>query len=179
MDSIVKPQLLSGERVIWTGKPYSGLIIRSIDIFLIPFSLLWTGFAIFWNMNAWNTDAAFSFKLFGLPFLVIGAYMVIGRFLCDIILRQRITYFITNERVIIQKGTNRSKTTSLNINHLPSLELNEQRDGFGSIRFGPTAGWFVGNNFGIWQPTFDPTPQFIRIENARSVYQIIQNAPGR
>ena len=54
------------------------------------------------------------------------------------------------------------------------LEFDERSDGTGTIRFGPSMNWFSGNNFGIWQPTFDQALQFIRIENARRVYELIQ-----
>jgi len=63
---------------------------------------------------------------------------------------------------------------SLDIKRLPALELHERSDGSGSIRFGTSSGWFMGGQFGIWQPTRDPVPQFTRIPNVRSVYEIIQ-----
>ena len=40
-------QLLSDEGIVWEGKPYSGLVFRPIEAFLIPFSLAWGGFALF------------------------------------------------------------------------------------------------------------------------------------
>lgn len=174
MINTVKPQLLPGERIAWEGQPYSGLIFRPMEVFLIPFSLLWGGFALFWNTSVWTTDADLSFKLFGLPFLVAGLYVTVGRFLIDMVLRKRTTYFVTNKRIIIEKRSGGAKTKSVDISRLPALELDERTDGFGTIRFGSSGGWFSGNNFGIWQPTFDPTPQFIRIPNVRSIYQLIQ-----
>lgn len=143
-----------------------------MEIFLIPFSLLWGGFAVFWNANVWTTDAAPFFKVFGLPFLIVGLYVTVGRFFIDMRLRKATTYFVTNKRVLIARGSN---LKSLDIKRLPSLELDERPDGSGTIRFGAAAGLFSGaNNFGIWQPTFDPTPQFIRVPRVRSIYDLIQ-----
>ncbi|TCP82020.1 hypothetical protein C8J42_1274 [Sphingomonas sp. PP-CE-1A-559] len=173
MIDTAKPQLLPGERVVWEGRPYAGFTFRPIEVFLIPFSLLWGGFALFWNVTALTT-ADLSFNLFGLPFLIAGLYITFGRFLVDISLRKNLAYFVTNKRILVERRSSGSNTKSLDIKRLPALELDERSDGSGTIRFGSSGGWFTGNNFGIWQPTFDPTPQFIRIPNVRSVYQTIQ-----
>jgi hypothetical protein len=170
-----KVQLLSGERIVWEGSPYSGLVLRPIEAFLIPFSLLWGGFTVFWNAGVWTTGADLLFKLFGLPFLIAGLYITVGRFLIDMHIRKSTTYFVTNRRVLIARGQTGLKLKSLDIKRLPSLELDERSDGSGSIRFGPSSGWFNGaSSFGMWQPTFDPTPQFIRVPRVRSVYELIQ-----
>lgn len=172
----VKSQLLPGEKIIWEGKPFSGIVLRPIEIFLIPFSLLWGGFAIFWNAGVWKTDADLSFRLFGIPFLIAGLYVTVGRFLIDILIRRATTYFVTNRRILIAR---RSKLKSLDIKRLPSVELEERADGSGTIRFGASGGLFSGaNNFGIWQPTSDPTPQFIRVLRVRSLYDLIQKQSG-
>ena len=179
MINTVSTRLLPGERIVWEGRPSTGLILRPIDVFLIPFSLVWGGFALFWNVSAWTT-ADLSFNLFGLPFLIVGLYVIFGRFLVDISLRRNLSYFVTNKRVLIERRSTGSNTKSLDIDRLPALELDERPDGSGSIRFGTSGGWLAGsNNFGIWQPTFDPIPQFIRISNVRSVYEIIQKQTER
>jgi hypothetical protein len=167
-------QLLPGERVLWTGRPSPGLVLRPVDAFLIPFSLLWGGFALFWNIGVWTTGAPHIFKLWGLPFLVAGLYVTVGRFFVDTKLRQRLTYAVTDRRVLIVKDRASLTTTSLDLRRLPALELAERPNGFGTIRFGSSGGWSGGRNFGIWQPALDPTPQFIRIPNARAVYRLIQ-----
>lgn len=175
MRDVARAVLLSGERILWEGKPYPGLVLRPIELFLIPFSLLWTGFAIFWNVSVWTSGADLSFQLFGLPFLIVGLYATFGRFLIDIHLRKDTTYYVTNKRILIARGAGGMKVKSLDIQRLRSLEFDERSDGSGTIRFGANGGLLGGaNNFGIWQPTFDPTPQFIRVPNVRSLYDLIQ-----
>lgn len=168
----VRTQLLPDEKIFWKGEPFHGIMLRPIDGLLIPFSFLWAGFAVFWNVTVWQTGADFFFKMFGLPFLIVGLYVTAGRFLIDISIRKGTIYFVTNKRVLIAKG---SKLKSLDIKRLPSLELDERADGSGTIRFGASSGMFSGaNNFGIWQPASDPTPQLIRVAHVRSVYDLIQ-----
>ena len=168
----VRRQLLSGETIIWEGRPDGGFIFRPIEAFLVPFSLMWAGFAVFWNVTVWMTDANLAFKLFGLPFLIAALYITVGRFLIDMHFRKATTYFVTNRRVLIARGWH---LKSLDIKRLPSLELVEKPDGSGTIRFGAAVGLFSGaNSFGIWQPTFDATPQFIRVPRVRSIYDLIQ-----
>ena len=182
MNSNATQYLLPGERIVWEGNPAAALIFRPIEAFLIPFSLLWAGFAVFWNVSVWTMNGATAdlpFKLFGLPFLLTGLYITAGRFWLDRRLRQNLYYFVTNRRILILKGASRSTLKSVDIERLPALELNERADGSGTIRFGPPVNWFGSNNLAIWQPTFDPTPQFIRIPNVRSVYALIQNQAAR
>jgi len=45
----VQPELTSGEGVLCIGQPNPNRIFYKEDIFLVPFSLLWCGFAIFWE----------------------------------------------------------------------------------------------------------------------------------
>ncbi len=167
--------LLPGERSLWEGRPATGLVLRPSEFFLIPFSLLWGGFAIFWNVSVWSIPGAgpdIPFKLFGLPILLAGLYIIAGRFLVDLWLRARTSYCVTDRRVLIRRAF--GGTTSLDIKRLPGLGLDERADGSGTIRFGESGGWFRGKNFGLWQPSLDTVPQFFRIDGARSVYQLIE-----
>ena len=173
----INKYLLPDEQLLWRGSPGTGIILRGIDLFLIPFSLLWGGFAVFWNASVWAMDsngADLPFKLFGLPFLVAGFYITIGRFWLDRRIRKNLEYLVTDRRILILKKSGNSSSKSIDIKRLPALDFDERSDGTGTIRFGSSGKWLNGGNFGIWQPTFDQTPQFIRIENARGVYELIQ-----
>lgn len=63
--------LLKDEKILWTGQPDPRRFFTGADVFLIPFSLLWGGFAIFWEMLVMDNGDLFS-MLFGIPFVVIG-----------------------------------------------------------------------------------------------------------
>lgn len=45
-------ELLANESLLWTGQPERRVIFHKEDILAIPFSLMWGGFAIFWEMAA-------------------------------------------------------------------------------------------------------------------------------
>lgn len=38
---LLSKELASGERLLWSGRPQQGVVVRRTDVFLIPFSLLW------------------------------------------------------------------------------------------------------------------------------------------
>jgi len=65
IENELRQNLSSGEKLIWTGRPKTGIMLRSSDAFLIPFSLLWGGFSVFWELSVMATDAPFFFKLLG------------------------------------------------------------------------------------------------------------------
>jgi hypothetical protein len=45
----IQPELASGESVVWAAQPKVGVISHKEDSYLVPLSLLWGGFAIFWE----------------------------------------------------------------------------------------------------------------------------------
>ncbi len=74
LQSELREHLDRDETLLWTGKPKSGIIFRTADIFMIPFSILWCGFAIFWVIMA--SQGGGIFGLFGVPFVIIGLIFV-------------------------------------------------------------------------------------------------------
>ena len=165
--------LATGERLLWEGQPDRGLILRPIEILLIPFSLLWGGFAIFWNVTAWTSGAGTEFQLFGMPFLLVGAYVIAGRFVHDIWLRRRTSYAVTDQRVVIRRVGLGGGVRSIDLVALPVLELHEDSSGRGTVRF-ENRSLFGGSGFDIWVPGLASSAQFLRIADARVVYAIIR-----
>lgn len=176
----LRPYLLTGERVLWSGQPSQGVALSSRDTFLVPFSLMWGGFAIFWNAAVWGIpaiggeDPGWFFKLWGLPFLVAGIYLIAGRFFHDAHIRKKLFYAVTNQRILVLRGR---KITSLDIHRLPRLELSEHRDGTGTLAFeGSNFGLWGGmNGFSWWLPSLAAATQFFRIRDPRKVYELIRN----
>ena len=125
------PYLVSGEYVLWRGRPGRGKLLSQADIFLIPFSLLWCGFAFFWEWSVLKNGIG-PFALFGIPFVCMGIYIVIGRFFHLAWLRKRTYYVITNLKIIRKQNKGIDMLMGKN---MPSFSVIAYKNGSGSIRF--------------------------------------------
>ena len=177
---LLRPHLFPAERILWSGQPKQGVALSGRDALLIPFSLAWGGFALFWNFGVWSSSSTgegmdWFFRLWGLPFLIVGVYLIIGRFIHDAALRKTVVYGVTDQRVVLMGGLVWTKFSSLDIRRLPKLELTEHRDGTGTIDFegGDSMRW-SGGGFDEWTPALGRSKRFFRISNAREAYQIIR-----
>lgn len=170
-------RLLPEERVIWSGRPARGVLFTPRDAFLLPFSVLWLGFAVVWTVGASLAGGAFG--LFGVLFIAFGAFFMGGRFWLDAWLRGRTFYAVTDRRVLILRSGPFSDFTAVALDRLPDARISEGKGGRGAIRFGQRAPIFGGNGFSIWVPALDGTPQFLGIADARKVFDLIQHASTR
>ena len=177
--------LREGEDLLWQGRPPVGVIFRTYDLFFLPFSLVWTGFAIFWTLIVYAELAPVAIssgKLepVALPFLIIGPLFVLaglsftfGRFVFDSARRARTRYAITNKRAIIQRG--------MDINSLPitrSLKVRIRGRRTGDIMLGEGDGLaFFMSPMRFAGP---PHPfMFERIKDVRTVYDLILEVQDR
>jgi len=103
-------ELLGGEHLLWTGQPDPRVIFERVDIFLVPFSLLWGGFALVWEAGVLGSGvfgeghrsaAPWFFVLWGIPFVVIGLYFIAGRFFYKAWRKRRTYYALTTKRALI------------------------------------------------------------------------------
>src|SRR5262245_56900012 len=148
----IDKELRANERVFWRGKPATGIRLRGSDAYLIPFSLLWGGFAIFWEASVLtipkDQPVGFVFPLFGIPFVLVGLYFIFGRFIFDARSRAKTEYAVTNQRVIIKSGLFSRKIKSLNLNSMPEISFTEKSNGSGTITFGEsTSPWGMMRGF--------------------------------
>jgi hypothetical protein len=174
----IKSQISIDEELLWNGQPKQGIIFRKSDVFAIPFSLLWGGFAIFWESSVITTDAPWFFKLFGIPFVLAGLYIIFGRFFFDAKQRSKSFYAVTNQRIIIINGVFSRAVKSMNLRTLSDISLTESKNSEGTITFGPSSPFSsMFGGFSGWPGTAGQmSPQFDSIQNAKQVYEIIQKA---
>lgn len=126
-----------GETILWSGHPDPSRLIGSRDAIRIPFSLLWGGFAVFWEAQALQAASFdFMFPLFGIPFVVAGQYFIWGRFLYKRWDRERTLYGLTNQRVMVLRGRS---LQSAYIKDVPAINQTTRADGSGSLEFGNLA----------------------------------------
>jgi hypothetical protein len=167
-------RMLSGERVLWSGQPRQGLMLMPRDALLIPFSLMWCGFAIFWEVSVTNQRAPGFFPLFGAMFVCVGLYFVVGRFLFDAWLRRDMAYAVTDRRVLIARPAPFARFIAISLERLPDVRLDEGSGGRGTIQFGQSATRWGNQGLGNLTPALDPTPRFLAIGDARRVFDLIQ-----
>lgn len=176
-EDALRPELAPDEQLLWFGQPRQGITLRPTDALLIPFTLLWGGFAIFWEASVISSGAPAFFALWGIPFVLVGLYMIFGRFGVDAQQRANTVYGVTNERVVIVSGLLSRQTKSLNLGSLAEISLAERSNGIGTITFGslPFWHWMYG---GIAWPGMgnQMVPQFELISEARVVYDLIRKA---
>jgi hypothetical protein len=160
-------RLLREEKVIWRGRPQQGLMLTSRDATLIPVSLVWGGFMVFWESSVLrNPNSPTFMALFGGLFLLIGLFLTIGRFFVDAWIRAGVLYALTNRRILILRSRPSINFQSVSLDHLPAATLDETSRGRGSIRFGPAIEMWKSRSMGgmgSWVPSLDPTPQLLAI----------------
>ena len=182
----ITAELMATERLLWAGRPRQGVCLRFADLYLIPFSLVWGGFAIFWEFAALKAlfgmngppdlATAIIFPLFGLPFVVVGLYLIFGRFLVDAKIRAKTYYGLTDERAFVVTGLFNRKVRSVDLRTATNLSLSERADGSGTIYFGPRhpfADWYANLQ---WPGVPEPETCFDLIDDAKSVYNQVREA---
>jgi len=172
----LQQELSGGERLLWSGRPGQGMRLRPSDALLIPFSLLWGGFAVFWEASVIKDNAPILFKVWGIPFVLMGLYMIFGRFPIDAWQRKYNVYGVTDQRVLIISRFFTHRVKSLNLRTLGDISLTESRDGSGTIVLG------APSPFGWWANAGWPgygryaTPSLEMIPQARTVFDLITQA---
>jgi len=171
IEPLLARELGRGEKLLWSGRPRQGLMLRPSDALFIPFSLMWGGFALFWETSVIREGASVFFMIWGVPFVAVGLYITVGRFFVDARIRERTAYGVTNERVVIVSGLFKPAVKSLSLRTLSDISLTERGDGSGTISFGPS-----GNGSPLMTRRGQPSPAFEGIANARFVHQTIRDA---
>lgn len=165
------------ERLLWSGRPVQGLKLQGSDLYTIPFSLLWAGFAVFWTASVYRSGAPGFFVLWGAVFVMIGLYLVVGRFFYDAWRRARTYYGLSNKRVLIVHKSGSKRITSLNLASLDEINFTEGSSGGGSLQFGRDS--FYGSKMlgTSWPGTSrHMAPRFELADDARRVYDLILRA---
>ena len=181
-----------GEKLLWSGQPKQGLRLQAGDIFMIPFSLMWGGFAIFWEasvlgltgltakQHAADKGIPLFMALWGIPFVVVGLYMIFGRFFYDAAARNKTWYGVTDRRLIVLKSLFTRSANSFDYGTLVNLNLVERGDRSGDILFGtpgPMANF--ANSSGPRSNRYPVVPGFYLLSDARNVFNQIREAQQR
>jgi hypothetical protein len=163
----------SDETVRWTGEPPTGFLWRSSDLVLLPFSLVWTGFALFWESMVITAGAPLVMALFGVPFVLLGVYLVAGRFVWDANLRARTRYAVTDRAAYIVVSGFRGVVRRYAGSGLDDVGVERNADGSGTLRFGPDP---RTTKQGPRSTSFVPQNAFERIRDLDHAYDAVRAA---
>ena len=170
-------RLQADEKLLWSGRPLGGFRFQSADLLLVPFSLMWGGFAIFWEWSVVSHVGAdrgppLFFALWGIPFVLVGLYLIVGRFFVDARRRESTIYGLTNRRALIISGIFGRYERSAMLAATPEIGIKETAARRGTITFGTVPFAFLADSG--WPGTASRLPpRFEEIEDARTVYNLV------
>jgi uncharacterized membrane protein len=179
MDAVER-HLSAGERVEWVGRPDPSRHFTRGDVFLIPFSIMWGGFAIFWEGSVLVGGGGPFFVLWGIPFVVIGLYFMFGRFIYKANRKRRTIYAVSNKRVMtIVRGRRGESVDATYLRSIPNISTSAVSNGRGSVEFGlssPMAGWYAnsGMEFFARSQMASSGISFYDIEDPRGVADLVE-----
>jgi len=171
--------LREGEQLLWSGKPKFGILFRSKDFFQVPFAAVWLYFVV--NDFIMTEEGGFPNRIdpMLLLFVAVGLYMLIGRFIHEMIQRHYSYYAVTNQRVIVKSGIFSSQIHSTGLNSIASIQLTEKRSGQGSLAF-ETVGNLASKSLLNNKANTQAAPlRFDKVKAVRQVYGLITEAQLR
>jgi hypothetical protein len=185
---VFQSDLLKDEKILWTGQPEQKLFCGA-DFYLVPMGLFVFCFSLFWEYGAsgitrHHADVPFpfsAFPLFGIPFVLMGCYMLFGRFFFKS-WKQRNTYYaVTNSRALILCTVPSRSLQAVLINANANLNKSVRADGVGTISFGsssPRAAMYANTGMDFFAAGAGGSaiaPAFYDIKDVNTVFQLISN----
>ena len=164
----LKRLLQPGEFLLWEGGPVPGIHLQPGDAAMIPISILWCCFAIFWEFTAISNGTPFFFALWGIPFLLAGLYMVVGRFFHTAWKLKQTYYGVTDTRVILMEHNG---TKFLTYRQIPMLEKRVKSNGVGTIYLSEPQVYY---NHGTYRRNPQNRTALLNIPDAERVYRLIE-----
>ena len=178
--------------MLWEGAPDPSVVFSKQDFFLIPFSLLWGGFAIFWEIGVSASGWGFG-TIWGIPFVLVGLYLIVGRFFYKRWDRRNTSYVLTDRRAVIVSAKGRRvldadvRSAHMQVERGPgsrgsaiwSLPGSPTWGGsrlgsFNTALLARGGGWPMANRFGSGEVAFLDVPDFDRLF---AVIQQLRAAP--
>lgn len=174
-----------GERILWQGHPDARVEWGEVVSFQSMFGIVFTAFAVFWISMAVSMGGHFEdglssiFPLFGVPFVAVGLYLVVGRLIHDAFRRRGTWYTLTDRTAFIAvtlRGQRKLERYPISRDMKLVLE-----DGMpGTVWFAEKVthnpgGWSgTGSNRSYRGPSTTREPiGFRRIEAPRKVYRLL------
>jgi hypothetical protein len=176
---MIDPSLIDpGEQLIWQGKPYAGRSALRKAAYTFPFGIFFFGFSLFWIHGAYmaqdkaTSQFGFPFWLFGIPFVIVGACMVLAP-AWHFFRATATTYALTDRRAIMDVSGPFPRRTSIALTQMPFVEVRGSADGPGHVFFQEATPYYR-SGAGMTQ-----RDGFIAIADAAKVGEMLRGAIQR
>lgn len=132
---LFKDHLSGKEQILWASRPKQGVQLRTADKYMIPFSLLWCATVVLWE---WFTlgmgELGTTMAWLGIPFMLIGLYLLLGRFFMDAFTRRHTFYAISPKKILVKTGKWNISTDIFPLKTILRITLEKKGDGSGTLR---------------------------------------------
>ena len=187
---LLAQDLQHDEKILWAGQPDPSVLFTKADRALVPFSLLWGGFAFFWEATViWalargedrsgNGGNLWFFVVMGAFFVFVGLYFIAGRFIYKRINKRHTYYAVTDNRVLVLTTLRGRHLTAACIDRIPTVQKSVNAEGLGTLRFGNARWWLAQyENTGMELLSGghgDQVPTFHDIRDANRVYDLVND----
>ncbi len=168
--------IAEGEEILWQGQPNSRIDLRGLFNPQTLMGAFFTGFSLFWiamaaQMMSGASNIPFPFRffpLFGVPFLLMGLWMLGGRLIFEAYLRSQTYYTLTSRQAFIARNAFGKRTLeSYKIRDMPRLTLED-----GS----PGSVIFAQSQRRTARRTQSGPVGFVQIDDPRRVYSLLDQA---
>ena len=177
--AIFQEDLRPGERLVWTGQPNPDRLLSLGDIMMIPFSLMWGGFAFFWEASVLSiyfkpgSNMPIVMPLFGIPFCLIGFWLIFGRFFTMRAMRKRTFYALTDQRALFLTVGRQRNLQYVTIDSQLNYQKSVRADGSGSLMFASSQVPMWLTSFAAHQPGNTQAPAFTEIKDVDDVARLL------
>jgi hypothetical protein len=167
-----------GEQLIWQGNPAPARYALRKAAYTFPVGIFFFAFSLFWIYGAYtsgnkaSSQLGFSFWMFGIPFVIVGACMVLSP-VWYLFRATTTTYALTDRRAIIDIGGPFPRRTSIPLNQIPFVDVRSSNEGPGHVLFREATSYY-GSGARMTQ-----RDGFVAIADAAKVGQMLRSAIQR
>jgi hypothetical protein len=165
----LRGDLMPGERLLWSGRPRTGLQLGWGHAVFFLLSLAWTALSHF-AVRSFLAQHDREGLLVALAFAALGLFGLVGAAPLDARSREATAYGLTDRRAIVVEGLLRRRVRRLPLGSLAKLDLKERDDRSGTITcFSTARDWPHRDEDG----DRSTGPLFRLIEDAGPVFDLI------
>ena len=177
-DAILHRALRRDEQVRWTGEPRVGVFTDRRDKFFVPASLVLLLVTSWLTLTAFTDGSFFDFWI-SAPLLLLALHLSVGRIALRMDRRRRITYAVTNLRVLMAIDGTTLHVQSIALGRISELDISsDDASETATVRFAPTNALvrFLESTGIARLGLLGPAVAFVDVTNADRIPAVIPHA---